>query len=281
MCDLITYGDNYDPAVRCEIEGDYDLSKKGTYKLKYHLTDGSNNKKDVNVTVNVIEKPKNNNSGCSSGNTEVKKKLFSDVNNTYKTEDNEIGIDVSKWQGEIDFQKVKNAGASFVMMRIGVQKGVHEDLVVDEYFLQNIKNAKEAGLKVGVYLYSIATNKIEAKEHAEWVIKTLNKEKLDLPVAFDWENWSKWNSYKISFHNINEVADTFMKTIKDNGYDAMLYGSKFYLETIWNNKKYPTWLAHYTDKKSYKEDYLIWQLSNIGKIDGINGDVDIDIMYHK
>ena len=130
---------------------------------------------------------------------------------------------------------------------------------------------------------TIAENTDEAKKQALWVIDKLNGEKLDLGITFDWENFKYWNSYKISFHYINETANTFMNTVKENGYDAMLYSSKFYLETIWENKlNYPVWLAHYVDSKTdYKGDYKIWQLCSNGRVDGIYGDVDMDILYKK
>ena len=276
LCNLITYGDNYDGNINCLIEGNYDLNKIGTYKLNYKLSDSSNNTKEVNVTLNVVEKTNSNNT-----TVDTKKTYFNDIINKYKNDDNEVGIDVSKWQGNIDFQKVKEAGATFVMMRIGVQKKTKGDLEIDQYYYQNIKNAKEAGLKVGVYLYSIATSSEEAIEHANWVIKTLDGEKLDLPIVFDWENWSKWNTYKISFHEINSIANNYMTTVKNAGYEGMLYSSKFYLEKIWTNKlNFPIWLAHYTSKTSYTGQYKIWQLCNNGRIDGINGDVDIDILYN-
>lgn len=278
-CNLITYGDNYDGNIKCLIEGAYDYNKVGTYKLIYHLSDSSNNEKKVNVTLNVKEK---NSGGGSSNPSTPKKTEFSDVLKEHKNTNTEVGIDVSKWQGDIDFEKVKNAGATFVMMRIGVQSKQNGELSVDRYYEQNIKKAKDAGLKVGVYLYSIATSKKEAIDHANWVLKTLNKEKLDLPIVFDWENWAKWNNYKLSFHDINVIADSYMETVEAAGYEGMLYSSKFYLETIWKNKKdFPVWLAHYTKKTSYKGKYIMWQLCNNGRIDGINGDVDIDILYKK
>ncbi len=282
LCNLITYGDNYTGDVKCTITGDYDLNTAGTYQLAYKLSDSSNNTKDVNVTLKVTNPPQNTGgSGGTSTSTPVKKTLFSDVYNGYKTPENEIGIDVSKWQGDIDFAKVKEAGASFVMLRLGSQGIKSRELSLDEYYEANIKKAKEAGLKVGVYLYSVATSVKEAKDQATWVLKNLKKEKLDLPIVFDWENWANWNSYKISFHEINEIADIFMKTVEDAGYQGMLYGSKFYLETIWTNKdNYPVWLAHYIKQTTYEKDYQIWQLCNDGKIDGINGDVDIDILYN-
>jgi len=278
LCNLITYGDNYDGNLTCKIEGNYDLSKIGTYNLSYTISDSSNNNKEVKVTLNVKEKSNNTNNNTTA---QSKKTQFIDILTKYKNDNNEIGIDVSKWQGKIDFEKVKNAGATFVMMRIGVQKGSKEELEIDPYFEENFKNARASGLKVGVYLYSIATSKEEAINHAKWVIEKLNGEKLDLPIVFDWENWSKWNSYKISFHDINMIADSFINTIKDNNYEGMLYSSKFYLETIWENKlEFPIWLAHYTDKTTYSGNYKIWQLCNNGRIDGINGDVDINIMYN-
>ncbi len=274
ICDLITYGDNYSGDVNCKISGNYDLSKIGSYKLLYTLSDSSNNETNVDVTLNVVDKLNNNTT------TSKTKTYFKDIYNLYKNENTEVGIDVSRWQEDIDFKKVKEAGASFVMMRLGVQSSDNE-VTVDSYYEKNIKKAKEAGLKVGVYLYSIATSKEEAINQADFVLKTLNKEKLDLPIVFDWESWSSWNSFKISFHDINEIADAFIEKIEDNGYKGMLYSSKFYLETIWINKKnYPVWLAHYTKKTDYAGEHMIWQLCNNGRINGINGDVDIDIMYN-
>lgn len=276
LCNLITYGDNYSGLVKCSIEGDYDLNKEDTYKLKYYLSDSSNNIKEVNVTLNVND-PSND---LKNDNTPSKKEntLFKEVLTSKKDVNNSLGIDVSKWQGDIDFTKVKEAGASFVMIRIGSQDGVLGDYIIDPYFKENIKNAKNAGLKVGIYFNSVATSAKEAKEQAKWVIKTLNKEKIDLPIAFDWENWSKWNSLKISFHTLNEIGNSFINTINDNGYKGMLYGSKFYLETLWDDYDL-VWLANYTEKTSYKGKYLMWQMANNGKIEGIKGDVDIDILY--
>ena len=274
LCELLMYGDNYDSKPTCIIEGNFNTKKVGIYNIVYHLTDKSNNTTKVNVTLNVIEKSKSN----SSSN--AKKTEFTDIIKEHKTELTEVGIDVSKWQGKIDFEKVKKAGASFVMIRIGVQTKQNGELNIDPYFKENIKNAKKAGLKVGVYLYSIATSSKEAKEHANWVIDTLNKEKLDLPIVFDWENWNKWNSYNMSFYDINNIANTFIEIVKNKGYEGMLYSSKYYLENIWTNKlEFPVWLAHYTNKTSYKGKYMMWQLSNTGRIDGINGDVDINILY--
>ena len=274
LCDLITYGDNYTGDLKCVISGDYDINKIGTYKLIYSISDSSNNTKDVNVTLNVVSSI-NNNTRPSTLTTPIK-----EVFDLYKDDNNEIGIDVSEWQGNIDFNKVKESGITFVIMRIGVQ--INDEMPkLDGQYTENIRKAKEAGLKVGVYLFTIAGSVKEIEEEVDWVINTLNGEELDLGISFDWENWKYWNSYKISFHEMNEIANTFMKKVEENGYKAMLYSSKFYLETIWKNKyNYPVWLAHYIDGKTdYKGNYKIWQLCNNGRVPGIYGDVDINIMY--
>ena len=104
--------------------------------------------------------------------------------------------------------------------------------------------------------------------------------KLDFPIAYDWENWKWFMEYEINLHTLSSCFETFNKELNKHGYDAMLYSSKFYLENIWINKNnLPVWLAHYTDRTDYKGDYLMWQLCSNGRISGINGNVDINIMY--
>jgi GH25 family lysozyme M1 (1,4-beta-N-acetylmuramidase) len=272
LCDLVTYGDNYDGNAVCKISGEYNLEKVGTYKIVIEVTDSSNNSTEHNINLSVV-----NNTESSSNNSVTKKLAFKDAYDKYKTEDNELGIDVSKWQGDIDFEKVKEAGATFVMIRLGVKLNSGEEPYVDSFFLQNIKNAKEAGLKVGVYLYSKALSKEEAISEAEWLLNTLGSESLDLPIVFDWEIWSGWNSYHLSFHDLNEMAKGFISKVEEKGYKGMLYGSKHYLENFWDDTYDNVWLAHYVTETSY-QNYDIWQFSNVGRIPGINGDVDLDIM---
>lgn len=276
FCDDIVFGDNYDREPKCRIEGNVDNKTVGKYLVEYVITDSSNNEKRRKLTVNVIEKYE-----TTSKVRQDKQNLeFSEVINNYKNDDTMIGIDISRYQGDIDFEKVKNAGCEFVIMRIGINSDVNKGLSMDSYYLKNIDGAKKAGLKVGVYVYSSATNVDKAIEHARWVVKNLHHEKLDLGIAFDWENWSKFRKYKINIHELNNVFDAFATYVKTNGYEPILYSSKFYLETIWDNKNSETvWLAHYTNNTNYEGQYYIWQMSNIGKIDGINADVDIDILY--
>jgi GH25 family lysozyme M1 (1,4-beta-N-acetylmuramidase) len=169
------------------------------------------------------------------------------------------------------------------MMRIGVSNKPDEELAMDSKYKNNIKNAKEAGLKVGVYLYTAAINEDMAKEAANFVIKCLDGESLDFPIVFDWENWSKFRSYQISIHDLNNVFLTFDKELKKHNLSSMLYSSKYYLQIMWENRikdNYPVWLAHYNENGTdYTGKYTMWQLCSDGRVAGINGDVDINVLY--
>lgn len=276
FCDDIVFGDNYDREPKCRIDGIIDNKNVGKYLVEYVITDSSNNERRKKLTVNVIEKYETTN----KVKQEKQNLKFSDVIENHKNDSTMIGIDISRYQGDIDFEKIKNAGCEFVIMRIGINSDINKDLSMDSYYLKNIEGAKKVGLKIGVYVYSSATNVDKAIEHAKWVVKNLHGEKLDLGIAFDWENWSKFRKYKINIHELNNVFDAFATYVKANGYKPMLYSSKFYLENIWENKNNEAvWLAHYTNHTSYAGPYYIWQMSCIGKIDGINADVDIDILY--
>ena len=280
FCKGISYADNYDNNVKCSIEGDIDSNISGEYNLKYILTDKNNNKEEKELLVNVIDENNNYEDEEDDSEEDDDSLYFSNIINNYKTKDNMIGIDVSAWQDEIDFEKVKEAGCEFVIIRIGVNSDIDKDLSIDSFYKKNIKKAKKAGLKVGVYIYTTAINEKMAKEHAKWVVKTLNKEKLDFPVAFDFENWSDFTGYKISTYDITNSFLIFKNYLKKNGYDSMLYSSLNYLNKVWMyNDTYDVWLAHYIDKTTYEGKYIMWQMGNTGIIDGINGYVDIDIYY--
>lgn len=271
-------GDNYDRKLKCTLNGDYNINKLGTYKLSINAKDTYSNERTVNIS--LVVRKKGTSSG-SSGTTSVQNNYdyFSDIVSSYKTDKTEIGIDVSGWQGEIDWQTVKNAGVEFAMIRMGYGYDSNGEFVFDKQFENNYKGAKENGIKIGIYFFSYATEIEEAKEHARWIIKVLNGDKIDLPIVFDWESWKSFDDYGINFLDINNIADAFNKEIIKAGYQAMQYGSKSKLESIWSLPEYPTWLAHYVKKTSYDKDFVMWQLTNNGKVDGIKEAVDIDILY--
>lgn len=274
LIDKIMCGDNYDNNPECVIEGDYNLDNVGSYNLVFKATDSSGNVSKKKFILNVNEASSKKESNGVKSVTE-----FSDVIKNYKNDNTQIGIDVSKWQGDIDFSKLKSAGVEFVIIRIGSSTGINGENFIDSKFIQNIKNANSVGIPVGVYFYSYANSVDRVISDAKWIIENIKDYKVELPIAFDWENWGSFNTYELSFFGLTNMAKRFMDTVKDAGYDAMLYSSKTYLENIWMSVDYPVWLAHYTKNTNYAGDYSYWQICSNGRVDGINGDVDIDIRY--
>lgn len=271
----ILCGDNYDNNPNCYIEGDYNLNEVGSYPLIFKAVDSSGNSEELSFTLNVYEPKKSTSSNSEKINTD-----FNDIVKKHKTDNTKIGIDVSAWQGDIDFEKIKNAGVEFIMIRVGGTIGTNGEYFLDKKFIQNIEQANKYGIEAGIYFYSYANSVESAIKDAKWVLKQIKKYKIDLPIAFDWEEWSYFNAYNVSFFKLTSIADAFLKTVEDAGYRGMLYSSKAYLEKIWLDHDYEVWLAHYISKTNYQGNYLMWQLCDNGKIDGINGDVDIDIMYN-
>ena len=268
--------DNYDREVKKVVENDIDFDKLGKYKLFLKATDNSNNITIKEFTVEIVEKPKDNKETSKT----VKRVgiKYEDIYTEYKNNKTKIGIDISKWQGNVDFQKLKEANVEFVMIRLGYQTGFGKEIVLDKYYEQNIKLANKYGIKVGVYFYSYAKNTNDAKKQAEFVKKHIKNYKIDMPVAFDFEDWKNIGLAKLSIYDINKNAKKFLDEIKKDGYQVLNYGSKYYLENIWDID-YPTWLAHYTNKTNYSKDYKMWQLTENGLISGIQGFVDVNVLY--
>ena len=275
LTDKILCGDDTDPNPTCEVIGEYNMNEAGTYPLVFKATDNSGNvtEKEFNL---IVREPKS--SGTSSGSVSTKT-LFSEVVDAHKTENTEIGLDISKWQGDVDFNALKEAGVEFVIIRVGTSSGINGENLVDSKFEQNINGANKAGIPVGIYFYSYANSEDRAISDALWVLEQIKDYKVDLPIAFDWENWSFYNEFNLSFFGLSSMADSFVKTVRDAGYEGMLYSSKNYLEDIWFKGDYPVWLAHYTTKTNYEGDYEFWQLCNNGRVAGINGDVDINVRF--
>ena len=269
----IISGDNYDNNPTRKIIGEYNYNKVGTYSLTYYISDNSGNETTKGFKVKVIEKK------SSSSTTSTKKVLFSDIVKLHKNNNTEIGLDVSKWQGTIDFEKVKASGCDFVIIRLGHQKGIDGELIIDPYFKENIEKAIKADLKVGVYLYTYAKSIDDAKKQAKWAVENVKDYKLDYGISYDWENWTLFNKINLSFYNFSQVSNTFLDYVKDKGYQGMLYSSKYYLENIWLPTNHDVWLAHYTSKTNYNGKYNMWQMTSSGRIDGIKGNVDINIYY--
>ena len=274
LCDSAFYGDNYDRNVACIINGEYDKEKTGAYKLKMTVRDESGNESEKDFTLHLIEKFNTSNSNSTPTGLD-----FKDAITKYKNDETMLGIDVSSFQGEINWEKVKNTGVEFAIIRLGFGYTINNELVLDKYFKENLQHAKEQGLKVGVYFYTYANTLEEIEEQAKFIVKNLDGVDLELGVAFDWENWNNFQDYHVSFYDLDNMYNNFSTLLKEKGYDAMLYGSKFYLSNVWNTENKNVWLAHYTGMTNYNKDYKIWQFSDKGLVDGISGFVDLDVLY--
>lgn len=273
----VVCGDNDDDDPVRTIEGEYDYNKVGSYPLVFKATDKSGNVSEKKFTLYVNEKT----SGTTKKPTTKTYTKYSDVISNHKTSKTKIGLDVSSWQEDIDFEAIKNAGVEFLMIRVGSKKGTNGEYFLDSRFINNIKKANEYGIDAGLYFYSYAASVEEAKKDAEWLLEQIDGYDILLPIAYDWEDWGKYNNYHMSFYKLTSCANAFLSTIEEHGYKGMLYGSATYLENFWMPTKYDTWLAHYTKQTNYKGDYIMWQICSNGLINGINGEVDIDIMYLK
>lgn len=268
--DYVGFADNYDRTPTLSYEGYVDTSICGIYPITATVSDSSGNNISWDLNIEVTDEipvPQDNNDRIS----------FNDFTRRYSENNISFGIDVSKWQGDIDFEAVKNAGCSFVIMRIGFY---YDETEIDEYYKTNMAAAKEAGLDVGVYIYTTANTQEEVIENAEWIAEQLDNQELDFPVVFDWEDFSNFQQYEMSIHDLNELFTLFASEMDKYGYSSMLYSSKNFLNNFWyEQNEYPVWLAHYTDETDYAGEYAIWQASCFGRIDGIEGDVDLNILY--
>lgn len=182
------------------------------------------------------------------------------------------GIDVSGWQGEIDFRKVKASGIEFVIVKAGYAKST-----VDT-FERNYANAKAAGLHVGAYWYSYAQSVEDALAEAKACVKAVKGKQFDFPIYFDLEEQSQFNKGK---DFCTKLVETFCTELEKNGCFAGLYMSRWFLENYISEsarKRFAIWVAEYSSVNRYKGEYGIWQYG-VGKVPGISGDCDMNIGY--
>ncbi|MBR5421848.1 MAG: hypothetical protein IK115_11945 [Lachnospiraceae bacterium] len=269
----IGYADDVDRHVEMEVSGEVNTAAEGTYPLQITLRDDAGHSTSQKMTVKVVtEFPP---STGYVGKTEA----FSDFINTYKTENTSVGIDISRWQEDVDFEKVKAAGCEFVYMRIG---GLDEgELYTDRYYEYNIAAAKAAGLKVGIYWHAEEGNARQVKASVDYLMTVLNGQELDFPIAYDWEDFMRFENHEMNLYDLNNNLDVFVSEVEKHGYTGCLYNSKYYLDTVWTSaSKHPVWLAYYVSSLSDHSRYFMWQHGCTGRIDGVNGDVDLDVLYH-
>ena len=279
ITDYVTFaGDNYDRELTYIVEGEYDLDTIGEYDIKVIAKDDSNNETSRDVKLHIYQ-PSGNTSSSNSNNSTLDKGV--DINyfiKNYKTDNNSIGLDLSVYQDVEDFNLLKEQGIDFVILRLGW--GPNEDYTfnTDSKFEDFYIRAKEAGLKVGVYYFSYATTIDEVDLEINYVDEMLRDKQLDLFVSYDWENWKLFKDCKMNFQDVNLMAKKFMDGLKSKGYKVANYGSKYYLENIFNLEGYDTWLAQYYDEATYNKDFVMWQISDRGNVKGVSSLVDIDIL---
>lgn len=181
------------------------------------------------------------------------------------------GIDVSRWQGEINWSQVAADDVSFVML------GTRSKGAVDPYFHRNIQQASAAGVKVGVYIYSLAVTVEMAEAEADFVLDLIHDYPVSYPVAFDMEDSTQGN---LSKEELAAIANAFCKKISDSGYYPIIYANENWLKNKLDMSlmDYPVWVARYSARPSYQNPVL-WQATSTGSVKGINGNVDIDFQF--
>lgn len=191
------------------------------------------------------------------------------------------GIDVSKWQGKIDWEKVKKAGVEFAMIRAGYGRHARYK---DEYFERNYLGAKAAGIYVGAYHYSYANTVDKAKQEAELFLSWLKGKQFDYPVCLDLEDPSL---KKLGRKSLTAIADCFLSHVESRGYYVCLYSNKDWLKNYLDSgyllKKYDLWLALWPSSGRPDTDRSnecgIWQYTDKGRVTGIQGNVDLNVSY--
>lgn len=191
------------------------------------------------------------------------------------------GIDVSVYQGKIDWQKVRAAGVEYVFIRVGGRGSSNGTLYIDESAQANYAAAKKAGLQVGAYFFSQAISVVEAREEAEFALKQVEDWQLELPLAYDWE-WSEKGSRTDDMKGslLTECTKAFCQVIEEAGIQPMIYFNEsqgLNMLDLEQLQEYPFWLAMYDGAMDfpYRVDY--WQYSESGKVDGIDAPVDLNI----
>ena len=197
-------------------------------------------------------------------------------------QDSYPGVDVSSFQGEIDWKKVKNSGIRFAMVRLGYRGyGQAGNMVVDEYARKNLEGAQKAGLEVGAYFFSQATSIDEVDDEIFFFMQTLGDFELTMPIVLDWEYISDTaRTAHVDARTLTDMQKHFCETMVNFGYTPMVYfnwhlaDSTLYLSEL---EDYPFWLALYQNRMTYPFRVEMWQYTCTGRVPGIQGDVDINV----
>lgn len=200
-----------------------------------------------------------------------------------KSDKSSFGIDVSAYQGDIDWAKVKASGVDFVIIRAGYRGSKTGVLVEDSYFKKNLQGAREAGIQVGVYFFTQAINEVEAVEEASMIVSLLENSKIDYPIFIDTEGaGGNGRADLLDAETRTAVCKAFCKTIDNAGYHGGVYASRSWYYRNLNASEledFVIWDAEYVGSPQYTGKFDLWQYTSSGLIDGINTRVDLDVSY--
>lgn len=196
------------------------------------------------------------------------------------------GVDVSRFQGNVEWNKVKNDGYEFTYIRAGYRGYEKGTLSEDEKFVDNIEGANAAGMDVGVYFFTEAITVAEGIEEAEFVLELIDGYNVNLPIVIDVEesaNKNKSRSRNLSPEDRTAIVKAFCERIKEAGYTPMIYGnlkSHMRMTNIEELEEYDKWFAYYRFPLKFPYKFRVWQYTSTGKVDGINGDADLNIAVY-
>ena len=194
------------------------------------------------------------------------------------------GIDVSKYQGDIDWEQVKASGVEYAIIRLGY-RGMNEGtLELDPYYIDNVKEAAQAGVKVGIYFFSQAKNTEEAVEEAEFVLENIRDYEISYPVVFDTEEVTTYDARAngLSRAERTDCCIAFCEKIKEAGYTPMIYANTRYMVMGLELERlgdYDKWFAYYGSSHIFPYEYTMLQYSDTGRVPGIDGAVDLDVSF--
>lgn len=240
---------------------------------------------DINTTPDDTQDPENTENNIEGSKVKIE--------NITPKQGEALGIDVSKWQGKIDWSLVKNSGIDFAIIRIGF-RAENGKLYKDENADYNIQQAQKAGILVGVYFFSTAINTTEACEEASFVVSTIKGYKISYPVVYDCEGYTSSDSrmYNLSANDRTNNAISFLSLVQKSGYEGMFFGAKNEMENsnYWDmtqiENSFKVWVAQYSsptypgiENPDYNRKYNMWQYTNRGSVNGVNGNCDMIVSY--
>lgn len=193
------------------------------------------------------------------------------------------GVDVSAHQGAVDWEQVRDAGMAFAIVRLGYRGYTNGGIYYDEYALDNLRGARNAGLDIGAYFYSQALTPEEAREEARLCLEVLDGMPLELPVVYDWEYVSEEaRTASMDSRTLTDCALAFCQTVEEAGYQAMIYFNPSLGESLLRLEEltdYGWWLAMYSNRMTYPHAVDLWQYTDAGEVSGISGPVDVNLLF--